>query len=132
MMPSLMGRPGGTDAAQTHDSPEEPSDHRAPGADPTKRLRELVKAMSVQIGVLSDPVRESSSRGACMFFSTAQLLDSVSRAAAGYGAGVASVPIPAISSAGINNGSPLVSTIVPRTTVSSSPAPRAVWTTSSS
>jgi hypothetical protein len=35
-------------------------------------------------------------------------------------------------SAGINSGSPVVSTKVPKTTVGSSPAPRAVWTTSSS
>jgi hypothetical protein len=49
-----------------------------------------------------------------------------------YGAGVASISIPAISSAGMTSGSPLASTRVPKTTVSSSPAPRAVWTTSSS
>jgi hypothetical protein len=121
VMPGSMVRPGGANVAQAERSPEESADHRAPRADRTTRLGELVKAMCVHLGVHSGV--EADATGA------RQPIEAVS---IGYGAGVASVPIPAISSAGITSGSPLASTNVPRTTVSSSPAPRAVWTTSSS
>jgi len=42
------------------------------------------------------------------------------------------VGVPIAIPTGIKKGAPLVSTRVPQTTVGSSPAPRAVWTTSSS
>ena len=53
VMPGSMVRPGGANAAQAERSPEESADHRAPRADRTARLGELVKAMSVHLGVLS-------------------------------------------------------------------------------
>ena len=121
VMPVSMVRSGGANAAQAEHSPEEAADQRAPRGDRTARLGELVKAMSVHLGVLSGV--EADATG------TRQPIEAGS---VGYGAGVASIPISAISSAGITSGSPLASTSVPKTTVSSSLAPRAVWTMSSS
>ena len=49
----------------------------------------------------------------------------------GYEVGLAA-GVPMSMSAGIKRASPEVNNSVPRTTAGSSPAPRAVWTTSSS
>jgi hypothetical protein len=52
---------------------------------------------------------------------------------AAYGVGVPVIGVPLmVMPTGIRSGCPVVSTSVPKTTAGVSPAPQAVWTTSSS